>query len=787
MLLPMIRREDALAYHERGRRGKLEVVPTKPVETQRDLSLAYSPGVAEPCREIAKDPSAVARYTARANLVGVISNGTAVLGLGDIGPYAAKPVMEGKAILFKKYADIDVFDIEVAEKDPDRFIEVVAALEPTFGGINLEDIRAPESFYIEQKLKERMRIPVFHDDQHGTAIISGAALLNAAELQGKDLAELRVCCIGAGAAAIACVLLWEQLGVRRDHVVMVDRHGVVRHDRQDELDAHRSLFARPDDDPRTTLAEAMVGADVMLGLAAGGLVDEAMVRSMAERPIIFALANPDPEIPYALAKEARPDAIVGTGRSDFPNQVNNVLGFPYIFRGALDVGATAINEEMKLAAVRALAGLAREGVPDDVLDAYGREAIRFGPDYIIPKPVDGRSLSWVAPAVAQAAIDSGVATVDLDVEAYRDELSRKLSPTRRVMWDITAVATESPKRVVFPEGEEDKILHAAHIVAHDGIAHPILIGRPEVIRERAQALALDLEGVAVVPRHALPALDHYTERFWERRRRKGVTRARARRTLQRSRTYYGMMMVADGDADGLVAGLTSPYPNTIRPALEIIGVREGVRRAAGTYMVVTKQDVKFLADTTINIDPDAETLADTARLTAELVRDLGITPRVAMLSFSNFGDAPHASSRKVARATAIAKERLPDIAIDGEMQADVALLDEAREPYPFAAFTGAANVLIFPSLDAGNIAYKLLSAAGGAEVIGPLVLGMKRPVNVLQQGASVSTIVHMTSLTVASAIRLERRRTLSRPPSMRSRSTRSLARHIGSIAFCPPL
>ncbi|HJK93918.1 MAG TPA: NADP-dependent malic enzyme [Polyangiaceae bacterium LLY-WYZ-15_(1-7)] len=748
----MTRKEDALAYHRAGRPGKIEVVPTKPVSSQRELSLAYSPGVAEPCRAIHADPAEVDTLTARRNLVAVITNGTAVLGLGDIGPLAAKPVMEGKAVLFKKYADIDVFDIEVDAKDPERFIDVVAALEPTFGGINLEDIKAPECFYIEEQLRSRLHIPVFHDDQHGTAIISAAALTNACELQGKRFEDLKVTCIGAGAAAMGCMRLWTKLGVKPAHVTLVDVDGVVKVDREG-LDETRRAFARPADDPRSTLAEALEGADVMIGLSAGGIVSGEMLKTMAERPIVFALANPDPEIGYEEARAARPDAIVGTGRSDFPNQVNNVLGFPYIFRGALDVGATGIDDRMKLAAADALARLAREGVSDDVLAAYGGEAMKFGPDYVIPKPMDMRSLHWVAPAVAEAAIASGLAQRELDVQAYRHELERKLDPTRRVMWQVTSMARKDPRRVVFPEGEEDTILRAADIVESEGIARPVLIGRPAVMRARAEELGVDLEGVEIVDRSALPALDEYAEALWTLRRRKGMTRARARRALEKSRTAYGMMMVQRGEVDGLVSGLTSPYPDTIRPALQIVGVAEGVRRACGCYMVVAKEGVKFFADTTVNIDPDAETLAEVAVLTADLVRELGIEPRLAMLSFSNFGDAPHPHQRKVSEATARVKRLRPDLQVEGEMQADVALLESARGPYPFASLEGAANVLIFPNLSAGNIAYKLLSAMG-SEVIGPLVLGMRRPVNVLQQGASVSTVVHMTALTVARAGRM---------------------------------
>ncbi len=749
----MIRKEDALAYHQAGKPGKIEVVPTKPVASQRDLSLAYTPGVAEPCREIHADQSKVNLYTARKNLVGVISNGTAVLGLGNIGPYAAKPVMEGKAVLFKRFADIDVFDIELNEPDPHKLIEIIAALEPTFGGINLEDIKAPDCFIVERALRERLSIPVFHDDQHGTAIISAAALKNAAELQGKDLATIKVTCVGAGAAAIACMELWVLMGVKRDNITLIDRQGVVRVDRKEALDEFKSKFARPASDKRKTLEDAMKDADVMVGLASGGLVTKAMVKLMAPKPIIFAMANPDPEIPYHDAVEARPDAIVATGRSDYPNQVNNLLGFPYVFRGALDVSAKRINQEMALAAALALANLTKEDVPDDVRQAYGGQAITFGPHYIIPKPFDGRVLYWVAPAVAKAAIETGVADAPLDIKEYREKLTRLLSPTRRVMWRIHGLAKSQPQRIVFPEGEAEKILRAAQIINDEKIAQPILVGNRERIAARAKELNVSLEGVNIVEPQTSPKLDEYIHAYWKLRERKGITEFDARKFLARSATYFGMMMVANGDADGLVSGLTSNYPDTIRPALQIIGVRSNIKRAAGMYMIVTSSDVKFLADTTINIDPDAETLAGTAIVAADTVRDLGIVPRVAMLSFSNFGDAEHPSSRKVAEATAIIKAKRPDIMVDGEMQADVALDEELRKPYPFATLKGSANVLIFPNLDAGNIAYKLLASIGDGDVIGPMVLGMNKPINVLQRNASVDTIVHMAAITAARAIR----------------------------------
>ncbi len=751
----MSRTEDALLYHSLGRPGKIEVVPSKPVASQLDLSLAYTPGVAAPCRVIARDPDKVDVYTARRNLVAVVTNGTAVLGLGNIGPRAAKPVMEGKAVLFKRFADIDVFDLEIDETDPERFIEVVRALEPTFGGINIEDVRAPDCFVIERTLRERMGIPVFHDDQHGTAIISSAALMNAAELQDKQLADLRVTCIGAGAAATACMEMWVRIGVSRPNITMVDLEGVIHAGRGD-LDVYRRAFAQPESDRRRTLSEALVDADVMIGLAAGNLVSADMLRRMAPRPIVFALANPDPEIPYEVAVAARPDAIVATGRSDFPNQVNNVLGFPYIFRGALDVLARSIDEDMKVAAARALARLAREEVPDDVLRAYGSDRMRFGKNYLIPKPFDNRVLHWVAPAVAKAAMESGLARESVDLEEYRDALFKKLSPTRRVMWAITETARSTPKRVVFPESEQDNVLRAVERILDEGIAEPVLIGREDRIRAQAAQLGLALDGVRIENPRTSERLKAYADVYWKKRQRSGMTQLDALKTMRRSRTVFGMMMVDQDDADGLVAGYGQDYPATIRPALQIVGVREGVKRAAGMYVAVTKRDVKLLADTTINIDPDADTLAETAILAADTARELGLQPRIAMLSFSNFGDAPHPFSRKVAEATGLVKQRRPDLMVDGEMQANVALDEAARAPYPFSSLKGSANVLIFPNLAAGNIAYKLLAAAGGADVIGPIVLGMRKPVNVLQQGASVDSIVHVTAITAAQAVHLAR-------------------------------
>jgi malate dehydrogenase (oxaloacetate-decarboxylating)(NADP+) len=744
----MIRRQDALDYHALGRPGKIEVVSTKPCTTQRDLSLAYTPGVAEPSREIARDRSLVDTYTARGNLVGVITNGTAVLGLGNIGPRAAKPVMEGKSLLFKRLADIDVFDLELDAEDPERFIAAVSTLEPTFGAINLEDVKAPECFYIEEELKRRMSIPVFHDDQHGTAIITGAALLNACHLVEKAIHEISVLCLGAGAAAVRCMELWVKLGVRRQNITMFDKFGIVYAGRTHEMDPYKGAFAV--ETPFRTVEEAIAGKDVLVGLSAGNIVDAGMLKKMGARPIVFALANPDPEIPYDDAVGARPDAIVATGRSDHPNQVNNVLGYPYIFRGALDVRATAINDAMKLAATHALATLARQEVPEQVVQAYGLSSLTFGPDYIIPKPFDERVLLWVAPAVAQAAMETGVARVPLDIAEYRERLERRLNPSRQVMRKIFSLAKATEARVVFTEGEHDSILRAAQIVADEKICRPILLGRPDFVRARAHELMLDLSQADIIwPAHS-PHLEAYVEAYWLKRRRKGMTRYTAQKTMARERRVFGMMMVDSGDADGVVSGINSSYPETIRPALQIIGLRPGVRRAAGMYMLLKGHDVLFCADTTVNICPDAETLAEIAISTADAVHDLGIEPRVAMLSFSNFGSTlAEASPRRVAEATAIVKRLRPELMIDGEMQADVALTPSLREDWAFSDLEGAANVLIFPDLDAGNIAYKLLGAFGGAQQVGPILLGMRRPVTVLSQNSSVETIVHMAAITVA--------------------------------------
>jgi malate dehydrogenase (oxaloacetate-decarboxylating)(NADP+) len=745
----MVRKNDALEYHRAGRPGKLEVVPTKPLVTQRDLSLAYSPGVAEPCLEIAENPELGWEYTARGNLVAVVTNGTAILGLGNIGPLAGKPVMEGKACLFKKFADIDVFDLEVNAKETNAFIDAIAALEPTFGGINLEDLKAPECFEIEAGLKKRMSIPVFHDDQHGTAIISGAALLNGVELQGKKLSELKIVVSGAGASAIACADFYVSLGVPVGNITMVDSVGVIYAGRKEGMNVYKAKFARPDDGARTR-QDAIRGADVFLGLSKAGMCTGEMLKTMAKNPMVFALANPDPEISYPDAKAARPDAIVATGRSDFPNQVNNVLGFPYVFRGALDVRAKEINEAMKVAAARSLAALAHEPVPDSVAEAYGEQSFRFGPDYVIPKPFDRRVLWWCAPAVAKAAMESGAARLHIDLDEYRDRLQRRIGGAQHtIMSRIVQRAKNAPKRIVFPEGDNIKVLRACQIVLDEGIAKPILLGAERRIRHRAAELDLDLEGVEIVQPGESPQQPTYVHDFLELRCRKGVTKENAARLVNR-RIYFGMMMVRHGDADGLVAGLTAPYPDTIRPALQVLGTRPDVRRASGMYMMLLKNDVKFFADATVNIDPDSETLADIAIQVADAVKTFEIVPRIAMISFSNFGSAPHPESQKVSRAVELVRKRRPDLEIDGEVQADIAVEPEKmKELFPFSRLTDEANVLVFPSLAAGNAAYKVLAALGGATAIGPILLGVNKPVTVLPRDANVDTIVSMTAYTVA--------------------------------------
>jgi malate dehydrogenase (oxaloacetate-decarboxylating)(NADP+) len=758
----MARSKDALDYHRLGRPGKVEVTPTKPLVSQLDLSLAYTPGVAEPCREIARDEGAAWDYTARGNLVAVITNGTAVLGLGDIGPLAGKPVMEGKACLFKKFADIDVFDLEIAETDVDRFVDIVAALEPTFGGINLEDIAAPACFEIEAKLRQRLAIPVFHDDQHGTAIITGAALLNACELAGKKLEDLRVVVSGAGAAAIACTDFFVELGVRKEQVRMVDSRGLLHRGRTD-LNEYKIRYAvDADGGEAMDLAGAMRGADVFLGLSVGGLVTPDMVRSMAERPIIFALANPDPEIPYPDALAARPDALVATGRSDYPNQVNNVLGFPYVFRGALDVRANGITEAMKAAAAQALARLTREPVPETVMAAYGGKQIRFGPEYLIPKPFDPRVLWWVAPAVARAAMDSGAARVDIDVDAYRDRLARRSSNAAySIVRGFHRAARRDPRRIVFPEAANPKLLRAVQVICDEGIAAPVLLGRRAELEALCREHDLDLldrHTVEITDPQRAPEAEDYAERFFRMRQRKGVTRGLARSLMAKS-NYYGMMMVETGAAHGLVSGLRLNFPETVRPALQILGLRPGVRVATGMYLMVLRDTVKFFADATVNIDPDAETLADIAVQVSDTVAAMGITPRVALVSFSNFGSVRHPQVAKVQKALTLVREARPDLEIEGEMQADYALeKGKLDEHYPFSRLTDAANVLIFPSLAAGNTTYKVLKTLGGAQAVGPMLLGIAKPVALLQNESTVEDIINMTAYTVMMAQLHERGR-----------------------------
>jgi malate dehydrogenase (oxaloacetate-decarboxylating)(NADP+) len=742
-----ISKETALRYHEEGRPGKIEVVPTKPTTAQLDLSLAYTPGVAVPVLEIAEKPDDAYRYTTKGNLVAVVSNGTAILGLGNRGPLASKPVMEGKGVLFKRFADIDVFDIEVDATDPEEIINVVRAIAPTFGGINLEDIKAPECFVIEQRLKEMLDIPVFHDDQHGTAIIAIAGLLNALEIVGKKMHEVQIVVNGAGAAAIACSEMFVLAGARRENITMVDSRGVIYAGRTEGMNEYKARFAKETD--ARTLADAMKGADVFLGLSVADVVTQDMVRSMAERPIIFAMANPDPEIKYDLAKEARPDAIVATGRSDYPNQVNNVLGFPFIFRGALDVQARHINDEMKLAATRALASLAREDVPDSVLRAYNLESLKFGPDYIIPKPFDPRVLLWEAPAVAEAAMRTGVARRQIDLDAYREQLEARLGKGWELMRLLINKARSDPKRVVFGEGEEPRIIRAAAAIEEEGIGHPILLGRPEIVRQKVQDLGLDFEPMVIEPQFS-QQYEAYCHAFFELRQRKGITWSRARAYMRR-RSYFGPMMVQMGDADAYVSGLTHNYPEIIRPALEVVTTAQGVRKVAGMYIMIVREKVYFFSDATVNIDPSAEDLAEIASLAADAACRFDVQPRIAMLSFSNFGSTRHPFAEKVRRAVEILRECRPDLVVDGEMMADTAIVPEIiDELYPFSQVRDA-NVLIFPNLEAANVAYKLLQRLGGAETIGPVLLGMGKPVHVLQRGDEVRNIVNMAALAVVDA------------------------------------
>ena len=742
-----IHQQDALDYHRKGRKGKIEVVATKPCRTQWDLSLAYTPGVAEPCLEIARSADLSFEYTARGNLVAVVSNGSAVLGLGDIGPAAGKPVMEGKGVLFKRFADIDVFDLEVNSKDPNEIIRFCQLLEPTCGGINLEDIKAPECFEIEETLRSTMSIPVMHDDQHGTAIISGAALLNALEIAGKDISQVRVVFNGAGASGIACAEHYIRLGVKRENVILCDSKGVVYEGREEGMNPYKARLAS--NSSARTLADALKGADVFAGLSVPGCITQEMVRSMADRPIIFALANPVPEISYEDAKAARSDAILATGRSDYPNQVNNVLGFPFIFRGALDVRARTINQEMEIAATRALAALAREDVPDAVLRAYGLKRLGFGPEYIIPKPFDPRVLIWESAAVAEAAMQTGVARVKVELEEYRDDLSRRLGRTYEVMQSVRQRAKAAPKRIVFSEGEREKIIRAAYQINEEKIGRPILIGRKNVIQARLADLGIRHFEPEVIEPEQSPRLNAYVEEFFRLRQRHGVTLSEARDQMMNP-NYYGAMMVHLDDAEGFLAGVAQHYPETIRPALQIIRVRENVRRVSGVYVIVTKQQVYFFSDTTVNIDPTAEDLAEIALLAAEVARDFNFEPRVAMLSFSNFGSTRHPMSEKMRIAAELLKQSHPEMMVDGEMMADTAVVPEIlEEDYPFSTLRGGANVLVFPDLGSANIAYKLMQRIGGAEALGPILVGMSKPVHVLQRGAAVEEIVNMAAIAVA--------------------------------------
>ena len=749
-----LRREQALEYHAKGRPGKIEVIPTKEAKTQRDLSLAYSPGVAEPCMEIFRDIENVYKYTAKGNLVAVISNGTAVLGLGDIGPEASKPVMEGKGVLFKIFADIDVFDIEINEKDPVKFVEIVKALQPTFGGINLEDIKAPECFYIEQRLKEEMNIPIMHDDQHGTAIISAAALLNALELQEKKIDEIIILVNGAGAAAMACIDLYEALGAKRENIWMFDSKGLIRKDRTD-LDERKSRFAVDRKD--LSLEDAFEGADVFIGLSKGNVVTKEMVAKMAPRPIVFAMANPDPEITWEDAISIRTDIIMATGRSDYPNQVNNVLGFPYIFRGALDVRATQINEAMKLAAVKALAELTKTAVPDIVNMAYNESAIAFGPNYIIPKPLDPRLISTISPAVAKAAMESGVAKKSItDWDAYEIELNKRLGIDNQLIRALGSMARKDPKRVVFADAENAKVLKAAQIALDEGIAIPILLGNPDIIHDIAEINNIIIEGMDIInPKSevVVKKRQEYADIFFQKRQRRGINKYEAGK-LMKDRNHFGCMMVETGDADAMISGLSRNYPDTIRPAIQIIGTEDDVKKIAGMYIMLTKKGPLFLADTTVNFNPTAEELADITLLVAKEVKSLGITPRIAMLSYSNFGSSDTPEAVTVSNARAIVKQKNPSLIVDGEVQGIVAFNKEIlRENYPFSELVdnGNVNTLIFPNLSAGNIAYNLLQEVGEADAIGPVLLGLKKPIHVLQLGSSTRSILNMVMIAVIDA------------------------------------
>ncbi|MEO6148882.1 MAG: NADP-dependent malic enzyme [Mucilaginibacter sp.] len=746
------RNQDALNYHSKGRPGKIQVVPTKPTNSQRDLTMAYSPGVAQPCLRIAENVEEVYKYTAKGNLVAVISNGTAVLGLGNIGPEASKPVMEGKGLLFKIYADIDVFDLELNVTDVYQFVNIVKALEPTFGGVNLEDISAPTCFEIERRLKAEMKIPVMHDDQHGTAIISGAALMNACEIQGKKLDKIKMVVNGAGAAAVSCSKMYLSLGVKQENLVMFDINGLLTPERTD-LDEIRLQFATQRKDIKT-LTEAMKGADVFVGLSAGNVVTPDMLKGMAKNPIVFAMANPEPEISYDLATAARKDIIMATGRSDYPNQVNNVLGFPYIFRGALDVRATAINEEMKIAAIHAIAEMAKKPVPEEVNLAYNITNLKFGKDYIIPKPMDQRLITEVSAAVAKAAIDSGVARkIITDWDAYNEELRGRLGGNDKLLRNLTSKAKQNPKRVVFAEADTYKILRAAQIVKDEGIATPILLGNIQKIKEIMRDNDLDLDDVQIIdPKEGAEKGEEYAQFLYNKRQRRGITLLEARKMMT-DRNYYGACMVQFGEADALISGLTKNYVTTVKPALQIIGTEPGVNRVAGMYMMITPKGPVFFGDTTVNVNPSAQELVDITVLIERSVKQFGIDPRVALLSYSNFGSNEGDIPEKTLETVKILHEKYPNMVVDGDMQANFALNAELlKDNFPFSKLNGKpANTLIFPNLESGNIAYKLLQEIGGAEAVGPILLGMKKPVHVLQLGSSVREIVNMITIAVVDA------------------------------------
>jgi malate dehydrogenase (oxaloacetate-decarboxylating)(NADP+) len=744
-----ISKEEALEYHSIERKGKIEVIASKPCLTSRDLSLAYTPGVAEPCREIHKNVEDVYKYTAKGNLVAVVSNGTAVLGLGDIGAEAGKPVMEGKGVLFKRFADIDVFDIEINSHDAKEIIRTVQVLEPTFGGINLEDIKAPECFEIEEQLKETMNIPVFHDDQHGTAIISCAALINAVEIAGKKIDEVKIVVNGAGASAISCSKHYVMAGAKKENIWMFDTKGCITKDRKD-LNKYKQEFAQ--DKGFDSLADAIKGSDVFIGLSVGGVMNKDMVKSMAKDPIIFAMANPDPEIMYDEAVSVRKDLIMATGRSDFPNQVNNVLGFPFIFRGALDVRATAINNEMKMAATLALAKLTKEKVPEMVLRAYGGEDFSFGKEYIIPKPFDPRVLWYVAPAVAKAAIETGVSKLkEMDWQKYEEKLKERLGLSKELIRVMIHKAQKKPVRVVFPEGEEEQIIRAAHALNNDNMAFPILLGNESIIKEEIEKLGYEQSEFQIFDPETSDKRHSFADEFFKRRARKGAS-LKDTKNLMKKPNYFGSMMVELGEADALISGLTTSYPNTIRPALQCIGMKDGLKVVSGLYIVFAKQDVYFFADTTVNVNPNAEQLAQIAISAADTVKEFDVVPKIAMLSFSNFGSAPYPESIKVKQATELVKKIRPDLMIDGEMQADAAVIPEIIErDFPFSNLKSKANILVFPDLNSGNIAYKLMARIGQASVVGPILMGMKKPVHVLQRGATVDDIINMSAIAVAEA------------------------------------